>query len=195
MSAVPASAEGSALVLLGDLWRREPEPGLPPGHAAGAGAIGTVWEIDVRAQQKLEDCARSDLDNETGGLLLGRVYRERGVDLVRVTDILPARHTDSGPVWLTFTCDTWLDLIHRHAACPDKATVGWYHSHPGLGVFLSGSDRFIHKSFFGDQPWYIALVLDPLSGEHGVFVWNGTEIVRDDGPCAAAHIREGGDTP
>jgi proteasome lid subunit RPN8/RPN11 len=64
--------------------------------------------------------------------------------------------------------------------------VGWYHSHPGLGVFLSEQDRFIHKSFFGDEPWYIAVVFDPASGERGVFVWAGEDIVSY--TCSSANL-------
>jgi len=30
----------------------------------------------------------------------------------------------------------------------DKKIVGWYHSHPGFGIFLSEYDLFIHRNFF-----------------------------------------------
>ncbi len=72
-----------------------------------------------------------------------------------------------------------MDIIsRRRASYPDKKTVGWYHSHPGLGVFLSGHDLFIQRGFFGDQLWYIALVVDPISKEQGVFAWDGNHVVR-----------------
>ncbi len=54
---------------------------------------------------------------------------------------------------------------------PDHRIVGWYHTHPGHGVFLSKLDIFAHESFFG-LPWQTALVYDPRNGEEGVF---GTE--------------------
>ena len=34
------------------------------------------------------------------------------------------------------------------------------------GAFLD-SDLFIHHPFFSDQPWHLALVVDPLSGKWG----------------------------
>jgi hypothetical protein len=58
-----------------------------------------------------------------------------------------------------------------------KTIVGWYHSHPGFGVFLSDRDRFIHLSFF-NSPHQIALVYDPQSREHGVFTWRENEVTR-----------------
>jgi proteasome lid subunit RPN8/RPN11 len=57
-------------------------------------------------------------------------------------------------------------------------TLGWYHSHPGLGVFLSGTDIFSHSSFFASEPWYIAVVIDPVSREFGAFSWDHGEISR-----------------
>ena len=46
--------------------------------------------------------------------------------------------------------------------------IGWYHSHPGWGVFLSDRDQFICESFFVGR-LDIAMVVDPQSKELGVF--------------------------
>ncbi len=40
--------------------------------------------------------------------------------------------------------------------------VGWYHSHPGLGVFLSGTDISTQKLYQQLYPKAVALVIDPL---------------------------------
>jgi hypothetical protein len=58
-----------------------------------------------------------------------------------------------------------------------KRVVGWYHTHPGFGVFLSDRDQFIHKSFF-DLPFQVAFVYDPKSREHGLFSWRDGEVWR-----------------
>jgi hypothetical protein len=47
--------------------------------------------------------------------------------------------------------------------------VGWYHSHPGHGIFLSAYDEFIQSQFFREEG-QIAIVIDPQTGEEGVFV-------------------------
>jgi hypothetical protein len=52
-----------------------------------------------------------------------------------------------------------------------KRVVGWYHTHPGFGIFLSDRDQFIQNSFF-NLPFQIAFVYDPKSREHGVFTWH-----------------------
>jgi hypothetical protein len=59
---------------------------------------------------------------------------------------------------------------------PGKKIVGWYHSHPDFGVFLSDMDMFIHRHFF-NLPWQVAHVYDPIRKEEGVFVWRSGEPV------------------
>jgi hypothetical protein len=58
----------------------------------------------------------------------------------------------------------------------EEQIVGWYHSHPGFGIFLSEHDLFIHRNFFGG-PSQIAVVVDPLAGTEGVFAWRDDRIV------------------
>jgi hypothetical protein len=72
---------------------------------------------------------------------------------------------------VTFTHKTWeyvnsvMDAQH-----PGRKIIGWYHSHPGYGVFLSPQDEFIQTNFF-PQPWQVAFVFDPLAEEDGFFIW------------------------
>lgn len=46
--------------------------------------------------------------------------------------------------------------------------LGWVHTHPGFGVFLSKYDQIQHKRHF-NKPWQIALVIDRLSQEKTVY--------------------------
>jgi len=50
----------------------------------------------------------------------------------------------------------------------DLAIVGWYHSHPGHGVYLSETDRRTQAAWFRRLD-YIALVVDPVGKRMGVF--------------------------
>jgi proteasome lid subunit RPN8/RPN11 len=61
--------------------------------------------------------------------------------------------------------------------------VGWYHTHPGFGIFLSGMDLFIHQNFF-TQIWHVAYVLDPRARTSGFFCWDRrkTKVNRQDFP-------------
>ncbi len=60
---------------------------------------------------------------------------------------------------------------------PNERIVGWYHSHPGFGVFLSDHDTFIHKNFFS-SPGQVAWGFDPHSDEEGCFGWVDGRIER-----------------
>jgi proteasome lid subunit RPN8/RPN11 len=65
--------------------------------------------------------------------------------------------------------DSW-PTLWRAFVSPDgdPGIIGWYHSHPGHGVFLSGKDRATQATWF-TLPWHIALVVDPLRHEAAAF--------------------------
>lgn len=113
----------------------------------------------------------SDLDNEVGGILVGEWCADetRGQFIV-VEQALPARHTRQGSVYLTFTQDSLVEIheqIDLHH--PGKKIVGWYHTHPRMGIFLSHYDTWLHKHFF-PEPWQVALVVEPHSSNGGFFI-------------------------
>lgn len=55
--------------------------------------------------------------------------------------------------------------------------VGWYHSHPNLGIFLSGTDESNMKSFHY-KPYQIAIVIDPIQNLRGTFAWRNGALKR-----------------
>jgi proteasome lid subunit RPN8/RPN11 len=113
-------------------------------------------------------------DREVGGVLVGRTGRRGGPPLV--TGAIAATEATEQSTTLTFTQDTW-EHVHRVMATrfPQDQIVGWYHSHPGHGIFLSEQDLFIHHNFFGD-PSQIAWVIDPVAGTEGVFGWSADKV-------------------
>jgi proteasome lid subunit RPN8/RPN11 len=113
----------------------------------------------------------SDLNNEVGGILVGEwCVDEKGEQFIVVEHALPARHTRQGSVYLTFTQDSLveihdeIDTYHK-----GKRIVGWYHTHPRMGIFLSHYDTWLHKYFF-PEPWQVALVVEPHSSSGGFFI-------------------------
>lgn len=109
-------------------------------------------------------------DREVGGVLVGRTPADGGLPLL--TGAIPAISADEQRATLTFTQDSWAH-VHRileREFPPDEQIVGWYHSHPGFGIFLSGHDLFIHENFF-NAPSQIAVVVDPHAQAEGVFAW------------------------
>jgi len=72
-----------------------------------------------------------------------------------------ARHYVNSAASFRFTHDTWSAISREcEQRFNDKLRVGWHHTHPGYGVFLSSMDQFIHRHFF-NLPWMVALVVDP----------------------------------
>jgi proteasome lid subunit RPN8/RPN11 len=123
--------------------------------------------------------ACDNMKHEVGGVLLGHVYQEPQdkIEYPVITHALTARFATEARGHLTFTRSTWLDINRkREERYPDKKIVGWYHTHPGLDIFLSEWDLFIHKNFFR-QPWQVALVIDPHLYKAGFFVWSGNAIL------------------
>lgn len=117
----------------------------------------------------------ANADREVGGVLIGRMPADGSLPMV--TGAIPAVSADERRATLTFTQDTWAH-VHRTLDTkfpPDEQIVGWYHSHPGFGIFLSGHDLFIHENFFS-SPSQIAVVVDPHARTEGAFVWREQKL-------------------
>jgi proteasome lid subunit RPN8/RPN11/LysM repeat protein len=130
----------------------------------------------IDAPASVVDVAREHagkhVDREVGGILLGTLDGDSAV----VEVALPALKAVGHRAQVTFTHDVWEEVLTTvDRDHPDLRIVGWYHSHPGFGIFLSEYDKFIQSSFFSD-PKMLALVVDPHSGEHGWFGWVDAEI-------------------
>jgi proteasome lid subunit RPN8/RPN11 len=54
----------------------------------------------------------------------------------------------------------------------DLRIVGWFHSHPGFGAFLSTTDVHTQEAFFYES-YQVALVIDPIKNELGFFTLDG----------------------
>src|SRR5688572_7460699 len=110
-------------------------------------------------------------DVEVCGVLVGSIHSDPSGPWLYVQDAIEGDHATSRAAQATFTAETWahiqsvMDRDH-----PDKRILGWYHTHPGFGIFLSQMDLFIQENFF-PLPWQVALVYDPKASEEGLFVW------------------------
>jgi proteasome lid subunit RPN8/RPN11 len=106
---------------------------------------------------------------EVCGVLIGTMDNDRTVIEACIAGVNAAQ----GGAHVTFTQDTWEHIYKiKDQQYPDDKIVGWYHSHPGFGVFLSEHDLFIHENFFS-SPQQIAWVYDPHTDEEGCFGWVG----------------------
>lgn len=150
---------------------------IPPAEGEPSAATGKhpVVLIPPHVQEAMWRHALSDISHEVGGVLIGKVHAgDPAVVTVEVAD--PAREVQASSVHITFTADSWEHwhrlLDEQYAGC---VIVGWYHSHPNHGVFLSGHDTFIQQNFF-NEPWQVAVVIDPVRNEVGCFGWDRGEI-------------------
>ncbi|MCA9153303.1 MAG: Mov34/MPN/PAD-1 family protein [Planctomycetales bacterium] len=126
--------------------------------------------------ESILDYSEQDLRQERGGFLIGGFYHDQR-QYIEVRSFLPATETRAGAASLRFTHDTWASLTREvDQRFPDELVVGWQHTHPNLGVFLSGYDLFIHRNFFRET-WQVALVVDPVRQEFRFFQWQADEIV------------------
>jgi len=126
--------------------------------------------------RQIRQHARSSSKTEVCGVLIG----EDGAngDKIRIAACIPGLNAAQAGTHVTFTQDTWEHIYKiKDSKFPDDRIVGWYHSHPGFGVFLSDHDTFIHKNFFS-SPQQVAWVYDPHSDEEGCFGWVGERLER-----------------
>ena len=106
---------------------------------------------------------------EICGVLVGDVYHDETGPFVLVEQMIEGEAANGSAGQVTFTAATWQHIqLEMDKHYPDLRIVGWYHTHPGHGVFLSDMDIFLHESFFG-LPWQMAVVYDPESGDEGIF--------------------------
>src|SRR2546428_4824245 len=106
-------------------WKPGESEGLPMLHIL---THHSVYEAIIQQ-------AEASLPNETGGFLLGYVGfdPDSGCWHNEIDEVLPIAPTDSNPIHFTFT---WKDVdrVRTHREQEGKALIGWYHTHPGLGI-------------------------------------------------------------
>lgn len=130
--------------------------------------------VDSEVVRLIRQHARSSSKAEICGVLIGQDRDHR----IEVAACIEGQNAEEAGAHVTFTQDTWEHIYAvKDQKYPDDRIVGWYHSHPGFGVFLSEHDTFIHKNFFS-SPGQVAWVFDPHSDEEGCFGWVGGRIER-----------------
>ena len=144
--------------------------------------FGEIENDDVKVYIKqdvykaLEKLAASDTSKELGSIILGEYCQEHGKNHVIISQYIEAKYTDASASTLTFTHETW-DYVHseHEKRFPDKKIIGWQHTHPNYGIFLSNYDMFIQENFF-NLPFQVAYVIDPIQNLRGFFQWKNGRV-------------------
>jgi proteasome lid subunit RPN8/RPN11 len=115
--------------------------------------------------KQMKHHAKNDVLREQAGILCGQVYIDDGEFYIAVTSAFPVNAV-SDLAHFKFDETSWEEIWGQlDHSC---TILGWYHTHPGMGVFLSATDARTQKQHFS-SPWQIAIVIDPVSGQSGLF--------------------------
>lgn len=147
-----------------------------------AGAACVLIHQDVL--RETQEHARSTPTVEVGGVLVGEVYQHDGQTYTEVKHyvfIPSAVGLRSSNVHFNFSGEVWTALNQLcDIQYPALTIVGWFHSHPNHGIFLSSMDLDVQRKA-AYQLWQIAMVYDPQRHEGGIFIWRETEMVKAPG--------------
>lgn len=150
-----------------------PAPEIPK----NAVQVGQISAGDVRVYigqeilRQLDAMSSFDVRKETGSFLVGDFAEKDGATCAIIMGFIDARYTDASSASLTFTHRTWGYVSEQlERRFPGLRILGWQHTHPNYGVFLSEYDLFIQENFF-NLPYQVAYVVDPVRSHKGFFAW------------------------
>ncbi|KAK4193188.1 putative 26S proteasome regulatory subunit [Podospora australis] len=134
----------------------------------------TVY-ISSLALLKMLRHGRAGVPMEVMGLMLGEFVDDF---TVRVVDVFAMPQSGTGvsveavdPVFQT----NMMDML-RQTGRPESV-VGWYHSHPGFGCWLSSVDINTQQSFEQLTPRAVAVVVDPIQSVKGKVVIDAFRLI------------------
>lgn len=152
--------------------------GMPGGGGGGSGGHGAAdapspdcaekVHVSSLALLKMLKHGRAGVPMEVMGLMLGQFVDDYTIHCVDVFAMPQSGTTVSveavDPVFQT----AMLDML-KQTGRPEMV-VGWYHSHPGFGCWLSSTDINTQSSFEALNARAVALVVDPIQSVKGKVV-------------------------
>ncbi|CCE32170.1 multicatalytic endopeptidase [Claviceps purpurea] len=134
----------------------------------------TVY-ISSLALLKMLRHGRAGVPMEVMGLMLGEFVDDF---TVKVMDVFAMPQSGTGvsveavdPVFQT----KMMDML-RQTGRPESV-VGWYHSHPGFGCWLSSVDINTQQSFEQLNPRAVSVVIDPIQSVKGKVVIDAFRLI------------------
>ena len=114
-------------------------------------------------------CKKAKL--EVFGYLIGSIYKWNDENYIIIEDqlfLIGAVHSDKySTSQIEGTAGKYekkFQKLKRKKNNEELRIVGWWHSHPGFGCFLSRTDLHTQEFFFPES-YQVALVLDPIKKE------------------------------
>jgi len=131
--------------------------------------------ISSLALLKMLKHGRAGVPMEVMGLMLGEFVDDY---TVRVVDVFAMPQSGTGvsveavdPVFQT----KMLEMLKQTGR--SEIVVGWYHSHPGFGCWLSGVDINTQQSFEALNQRAVAVVVDPIQSVKGKVVIDAFRLI------------------
>ncbi|KAF8537464.1 JAB1/Mov34/MPN/PAD-1 ubiquitin protease-domain-containing protein [Trichophaea hybrida] len=149
--------------------------GAPPGMDAPVIDNSETVYISSLALLKMLRHGRAGVPMEVMGLMLGEFVDDY---TVRVVDVFAMPQSGTGvsveavdPVFQT----KMMDMLKQTGR--PETVVGWYHSHPGFGCWLSSVDINTQQSFEQLTPRAVAVVIDPIQSVKGKVVIDAFRLI------------------
>ena len=124
--------------------------------------------ISSLALLKMLKHSRAGIPFEVMGLMVGEIHDDYTITVIDVFSMPQMGTTISvesvDPVYQT----EFMDMMKQVGR--DQICVGWYHSHPGFGCWLSGTDVETQKSQEMLNPRAVGVVVDPVQSVKGKVV-------------------------
>lgn len=144
---------------------------LQPGNFPADPRADFRLHISPEVRRAIHQHAKADASIEICGVLVGNWHKDDNGPYVAITDYIRCDNASSKFAEVTFTHESWAQINKEmDSRFANARIVGWYHSHPDFGIFLSDRDCFIHEHFFYG-PGQVAYVVDPVRDLEGIFAW------------------------
>jgi len=147
----------------------------PPGVDTPVVDNAEMVYISSLALLKMLKHGRAGVPMEVMGLMLGEFVDDY---TVRVVDVFAMPQSGTGvsveavdPVFQT----KMLDMLKQTGR--PEIVVGWYHSHPSFGCWLSGVDINTQQSFEALNQRAVAVVVDPIQSVKGKVVIDAFRLI------------------
>ncbi|KAL9137240.1 MAG: hypothetical protein Q9175_001547 [Cornicularia normoerica] len=147
----------------------------PPGADSNLVDNSETVYISSLALLKMLRHGRAGVPMEVMGLMLGEFVDDY---TVRVVDVFAMPQSGTGvsveavdPVFQT----KMMDMLRQTGRL--ETVVGWYHSHPGFGCWLSSVDINTQQSFEQLTPRAVAVVVDPIQSVKGKVVIDAFRLI------------------
>ena len=116
--------------------------------------------ISSLALLKMLKHGRAGIPFEVMGLMVGEIHDDYTISVVDVFSMPQSGTTISVEAVDPVYQQEFMDMMKQTGR--DQICVGWYHSHPGFGCWLSGTDIETQKSQEMLNPKAVGVVVDPV---------------------------------